>query len=312
MKYPKKLEAGATIGLIAPSSAISQERAKQCRAVIEGMGYKVKMADNLTGNYAGYMAGKGDVRGRWINAMFADPQVDAVFCVRGGDAGSRAMEYLDLELIRENPKIFVGYSDVTSMHLAFTQQCGFVTFHGPMVSSNMVDEFDEETKNSFFHALNAEGPYEFQNPKGFHISVLKEGSSKGGKAEGILTGGNLSLLTASIGTPYEVDTKGKIFFIEEVGETMNRVDRMVYQLRNSGKFKECAGLLIGQFTDCTNKEEPEYTELDCFREALEGLDIPVLANIQSGHDYPMMTLPLGAVCTMDTVNRSISFAAPQR
>ena len=312
MKYPKKLEAGATIGLICPSSAVSAEREKQCKAVIEEMGYKVKMADNLTTNYAGYMADRGDVRGRWINAMFEDPEVDAVFCVRGGDAGSRAMEYLDLDMIRENPKIFVGYSDVTSMHLAFTQKCGFVTFHGPMVSSNMVDEFDEETRAGFFRALNAEEAYEFKNPTGCELDVLKEGKSKGGKAEGLLTGGNLSLLTASIGTPYEVDTKGKIFFIEEVGETMNRVDRMVYQLRNSGKFKECEGILIGQFTDCTNKEAPDFTELDCFRDALEGLDIPVLFNIQSGHDYPMMTLPLGAMCSMDTVKRSISFAAPQR
>lgn len=307
MKYPKKLEAGATIGLICPSSAISAEREKQCKAVIESMGYKVKMADNLTTNYAGYMADKGDVRGRWINQMFADPEVDAIFCVRGGDAGSRAMEYLDLDMIKNNPKIFVGYSDVTSMHLAFTQKCGFVTFHGPMVSSNMVDEFDAETKESFYQALNADEAYEFKNPKGYEISVLKEG-----KAEGILTGGNLSLMSASIGTPYELDTKGKILFIEEVGESLSRLERTTYHLRNAGKFAECAGIILGQFTDCENKDVPSFTEIECYRDALEGLDIPVLYNVQSGHDYPMMTLPFGAKCTMDTAARTISFAAPER
>lgn len=307
MKYPKKLNTGDTIGLICPSSAVSEERVKRCKEVIEGMGYRVKMADNLATDYAGFMADTGEVRGRWINAMFADPEVDAIFCIRGGDAGNRAMEYLDLDMIKKNPKIFVGYSDVTSMHLAFTQDCGFVTFHGPMVSSNMVDQFDEETKKSFFYALNTDEAWEFKNPKGYKISVLKEG-----KASGILTGGNLSLLTASIGTPYELDTKGKILFIEDVGEAINRVDRMAYQLRNSGKLKECAGVILGQFTDCVNKEEPSFTEIESFCDALEGLDIPVLYNVQSGHDYPMMTLPFGAECTIDTEKCSIFFAAPSR
>lgn len=307
MKYPKKLERGAIIGLICPSSGISAGREKQCRQTIEKMGYRVKTADNLTTNYAGYMADKGDVRGRWINTMFSDPEVDAIFCIRGGDAGSRAMEYIDLDTVRANPKIFVGYSDVTSMSLAFTQECGLVTFHGPMVSSNMVDKFDDETKESFFLALNTDEGYEFKNPMGFDISVLKDG-----KAKGPLTGGNLAVLSASIGTPYELDAEGKILFIEEVGESMSRLERMVYHLRNSGKFSQCTGLILGQFTNCDNEDDPSFTVNDCFRDALEGLDIPVLYNIQSGHSHPMMTLPLGAVCTMDTANRSISFAAPKR
>lgn len=307
MKYPKKLQAGATIGLICPSSCISAEREEKCKAVLEGMGYKVKMADNLTTNYAGYMAGKGDIRASWINKMFADPEVDAIFCVRGGDASSRTMEYLDLDMIKKNPKIFVGYSDITNLHLAFNQKCDFVTFHGPMVSSNMVDDFDEETKESFFQALNAEEGYEYKNPKGFEISVLKEG-----KAQGVLMGGNLALLTASIGTPYELDVKDKILFIEEVGENMSRVERMVYQLRNSGKLAQCKGIILGQFTNCGNEDDPTFLQNEVFRDALEGLDIPVLYNIQSGHGNPMTTLPFGAVCTMDTAKKSISFAAPER
>ena len=271
------------------------------------MGFQVKEADNLATNYAGYMAGKGDVRGQWINEMFADPEVDAIFCIRGGDGGSRAMEYVDLDLVKKNPKIFVGYSDVTSLHLAFTQQCGLVTFHGPMVSSNMVDQFDPETRESFFQALNAEEGYEFKNPRGFEISVLKEG-----QAEGVLTGGNLSLLSASIGTPYEVDAKGRILFIEEIGEPLCRMERSVYHLRNAGKFRDCAGVILGQFTSCANKDDAEYTEIDCFLDALEGLDIPVLYNVQSGHGFPMMTLPLGAVCSIDTAKPGIAFAPPRR
>lgn len=302
MNYPKKLKPGATIGIICPSSAISKEREIQCTAVLNGLGYKIKKADNLTANLAGYMAGNGKIRGEWINQMFANPEVDAIFCVRGGDGGSRAIEFLDLELIKNNPKIFVGYSDITSFHLIFNQICDFVTFHGPMVSSNMVDDFDNESKASFFEALNAEDSYEFYNPKGHDIEILKEGTAKG-----TLVGGNFALLCASIGTPYEVDTKGKILFIEEVGESMNRIDRLVYQFRNSAKLKDCAGILLGQFTNCPNKDMTEYTELNIFKEALADIDIPIMYNIQSGHGYPTMTLPFGAHCVVDTKTKTISF-----
>lgn len=307
MKYPKKLQPGDTIGLVCPSSAISRERETAVVKNLESMGYKVKKADNLTTNYAGYMADEGEVRGQWINKMFADPEVDAVICVRGGDGGSRAMEYVDLEIIKNNPKIFVGYSDITSLHIAITQNCDLVTFHGPMASSNMVDHFDEETKASFYEAINADGAYELKNPEGKPVGVMKEG-----KATGQLIGGNLALLSACMGTPYEIDTKGKILFIEEVGESMSRIDRFAYQLRNAGKFKDCAGVILGQFTDCKNDDNPSYMELHCFKDILKGLDIPVMYNVQSGHDYPMVTLPFGATCTVDTTDKSIRFAAPDR
>lgn len=307
MKYPKKLQKGDTVGIICPCSPISLEREKLCIKTLEDMGYKVKKADNLTLNYGGYMAGDGDIRGRWINEMFKDPEVDAIFCVRGGDGGSRVMEYLDFDLIRQNPKIFVGYSDVTSLHVAITQNCGFVTFHGPMVSSNMADDFDEETKVGFFEAINTDREYEFKNPKGMEIGVLKEGFAEGG-----LIGGNLSLLSACIGTPYEIDTEGKILFIEEVNECMSRIEKFTYHLRNSGKLKACAGILLGQFTKCENEEMPRYDVLKCYTDILRGIDIPVLYNIQSGHGHPMMTLPFGAECSIDTSQKLIKFAAPKR
>ncbi|WP_312093534.1 S66 peptidase family protein [Aminipila sp.] len=307
MKYPKPLKPGATIGLVCPSSAISPEREAQCKTVIEQLGFKVKAADNLTSNLAGYMAGDGETRGKWINRMFSDPEVDAIFCIRGGDGGSRSLEYLDLEMIKKHPKIFVGYSDITSFHLLFNQICNFVTFHGPMVSSNMIEDFDDESKSSLFQALNAETPYEFQNPQGYELQVLKEGC-----AEGMLAGGNFALLGASLGTPYEVDTRGKILFIEEVGETMSRIDRLVYQLKNSGKLQDCAGILLGQFTKCPNYNMPEYTELNIFQEALADIPIPVMYNIQSGHGNPNMTLPFGAHCMMNTSTKSICFDKIER
>jgi len=302
MVYPKKLEKGMTVGLVCCSSPISEERVAQCVETIKAMGYNVKMADNLTTNYGGLMADTGKVRGEWVNKMFADPEVDAIFCVRGGDGSSRAMEYVDLEIVKNNPKIFVGYSDITNMHLAFNQKCDLVTFHGPMVSSNMVDGFDEETKESFFTAINAEADFEFKNPAASEIKVLKEG-----KASGQLIGGNLSLLSASIGTPYEMDTKGKIVFIEEVCEPMAKIEKWGFHLRNAGKFKDCAGVILGQFTKITNDSCPEYDEIRNFADILEGYDIPVMYNIESGHGSQIMTLPFGAVCEMDTETKTIKF-----
>lgn len=302
MKYPNKLNKGDTVGIICPSSAISTERIAACVKAMENLGYIVKTADNLDKNYGGYMAGSGKLRGEWINKMFADPQVRAIFCIRGGDGGSRAMEYLDYEIIKANPKIFVGYSDVTCMHLGITQNCGFVTFHGPMVSSNIADDFDQETAASLFEAINADDDYEYKNPAGFDIGVLKEG-----EASGRLIGGNLSLLSASIGTPYEVDTKGNILFIEEVCEPMSKIEKWTYHLRNAGKLKQCAGIILGQFTKVVNDECPEYDVNRCLTDIFGGLDIPIMYNIQSGHGKPMTTLPMGAECIMDTETKMIAF-----
>lgn len=302
MIYPKKLQKGDTIGIICPSSPITEERQAQCVKAIEDLGYKVKPADNLTSNHGGYMAGTGEERGQWINRMFADPEVDAIFCVRGGDGGSRCMEYIDLDVVRENPKIFVGYSDITSMHMYFNQKADLVTFHGPMVSSNIVDNFDDETKKALFDALNGDVKYEFVNPAGIPIQVLKPG-----KASGPVIGGNLSLISAAMGTPYEMDSDGKIIFIEEVDEPLTKIEKWCYHMKNAGKFDKCAGILLGQFTDVTNKYMPEYTVIDCLKEILANIDVPVMYDLQSGHGDKMITIPFGANCTMDTDTKTVVF-----
>jgi len=302
MRYPRKLQKGGTIGLVCTSSGVKTKRIDECVKKMKNLGYKVKIADNLDACYGGYMAGTSKVRAQWLNKMFADPEVDAIFCIRGGDGSSRIMEHLNYELIRLNPKIFVGYSDVTNLHLALNQKCDFVTFHGPMVSSNLVDDFDEETACSLFMALNADDNFEFKNPKGFEIKVLKEG-----KASGKLIGGNLSLLSASIGTPYEPDTEGKILFIEEVSEPITKIEKWACHLRNAGLLKKCRGIILGQFTKVVNDACPSYNEIRCFEDILEGINIPVMYNIESGHGKPMMTIPMGTICHMDTATKTIIF-----
>ena len=302
MLYPKQLKKGDTVGIICPSSAIPSDKIEKVKSCVENMGYKTKLADNLDKVFAGYMAGDGDERAKWVNKMFADPEVDAIFCVRGGDGSSRLMPYLDSEIIKANPKIFVGYSDVTNIHMALNQICGMVSFHGPMISSTMVDGLTDEESTSFFDTINAESDFDYQNPKGYEIKKLK-----GGKAIGNLVGGNLSLLSASIGTPFEVESEDNILFIEEVCEPMSKIEKWIFHLRNAGKLDKCRGIVLGQFTKVENAEEPSYDENEVTLAALRNLDIPVVCNVQSGHGKPMMTLPLGTLCTLDADEGKISF-----
>lgn len=302
MRFPKKLEKGDTIGLICPSSAVTEERAEQCRRAILKMGYRYKAADNLDKSLYGLMAGTGEERGRWVNRMFADPEVDAIICLRGGDGGCRAMEYLDYGLIDRNPKIFCGFSDVTCMHIGITQNTGLVTFHGPMVSSNMVDDWDEESAEGFFSCVNAEGSFSFRNPKGFDIREVRSG-----RARGPLTGGNLSLIAASVGTPYQIDLRGRILFVEEVGEGVSKVEKWMDQIRLSGLLEGCQGILLGQFTHMRQNAAPDYDPVACIAEICGPYGIPIMAGLEAGHGLPNMTLPMGAVCNMDTAAGSIVF-----
>lgn len=150
MIFPKKLVSGNTIGIVSPSSPVPAERAAQAQKALEALGFKVKLAENCSLSKGGYMAGDETLRGQILNDMFADTSIDAIICMRGGDGANRILNKIDLNIVRENPKIFIGYSDITFLHLLFNQACDLVTFHGPMVSSNIIDNFDEETKASFF------------------------------------------------------------------------------------------------------------------------------------------------------------------
>ncbi len=301
MIYPKKLLPGDTVGLIAPCSPISEGEKEACVKAVSDMGFKLKIAPNLTENFAGYMAGSGKVRGDSINEMFADPDVDAIFCVRGGNGSTRAYPYIDLDVVRQNPKVFLGFSDVTTHHLLFNQSCDLITFHGPM-PINMIGGLNEFSRKSLFDCINGDGTYEYKNPDDMPIGVLKEG-----KAEGRVIGGNLSLLSAAVGTPYDPDTRGKILFIEEVSEPITKIEKWLCHLLNAGKLRESAGILLGQFTDMGYRTKPPYTELDIVREILEDAKVPVMYNLQSGHGGPKVTIPMGAVCRMDTASGKITF-----
>jgi len=297
MLYGKKLKPGDTIGLIGPSGTVREAGAvDQAITYMKELGFNVKVGESAHAKY-GYLSGTDEVRARDINAMFADEQVDAIVCTRGGYGTMRMLDMLDYETIRRNPKIFVGFSDITALHVAFLEKCGLVTFHGPMATRWKHEFPDGFTQDAFYRAIMCTEPLgELDNAPGYHARE----TVNPGSAEGILVGGNLSLIAGTIGTPYELNTKDRILFIEEIGERTYCVDRMLTQLRLAGKFEDCAGIVFGDFNDCP-VEYPEFglTLEEVIRDIAAPCGKPIFTGLQAGHVSPKLTLPLGVRCRMD-------------
>lgn len=297
MIYGKKLKFGDTLGFIAPSGAVRTEGAIE-RAVkeTERMGFKVKLGESAGQKY-GYLSGSDEVRARDINNMFADDEVDAIVCLRGGYGAMRILDQLDYELIARHPKIFMGFSDITALHIALLNKCDLATFHGPMAAANWAGSpLDDFSRESMYRALMSTEPVgELRNPEGYPRQTVNPG-----QAEGQLVGGNLMLIASSLGTPWEIDTKGRIIFIEEVGERTYCVDRMLTQLRLAGKFEDCAGVVFGDFADCP-VEYPEFglTLEEIIRDVVAPSGKPIFTGLRCGHCTPKLTLPFGVKCRMD-------------
>lgn len=291
----KRLRKNAAIAVVAPSGPTPEEKTKKGIAFLESMGYQVLPGESVFSKH-GYLSAPDDVRVRDLHWAFADPEIDAVFCLRGGYGTPRLLPLLDYELIRANPKIFVGFSDITALHIAFRQKCGLITFHGPMVGSEMANP-NEYNQSWFWRALTRPVPLgRLQNPAdGSKLECLVPGV-----AEGELVGGNLSLLAATIGTPFEIDTKGKVLFLEDIGEEPYRVDRMLTQLILAGKMNDAAGFVLGEWTDCAPKNpEKSFSLIEVLRDRLAPFGKPVLYNLCAGHGDYNITLPLGVKTRLD-------------
>lgn len=306
MIRPKALKKGDTIGLISASGATPPEKLQPAIASIEKLGLKVVVGETCHARH-GYLAGTDDLRAADVHRMFSDPTIDGIFCIRGGYGATKILSQLDFDMIRANPKVFAGYSDVTALHIAFNQLCGFVTYHTPMPSTEFIrQEMDDFTWQSFMQQVMDKEPNEFYlaNPAAQPMTTLVAG-----KASGQLIGGNLTLVTASLGTPYEIDTRGKILFLEDIDETEQRVDRMLTQLQLAGKLDDVAGILLGAWTECgpENPEKPDHSLSlqTIFEEILVPVGKPILADIACGHCLPTMSLPLGRTITMDADNQRV-------
>lgn len=308
---PRRLRTGDTVGLVAPASVTYESLQLQLAVErLEAMGLVVKIGPHVMDRF-GYLAGTDADRADDINAAFADQQVDAVFALRGGWGASRILPYLDFALIRDNPKVFLGYSDITSLLNAIYAKTGLITFHGPNVMSRWNPFTYQGMRDVIFEAKAAQ----YQNPLVIDDDLVVRDhriqTINSGKAEGQLIGGNLTLMSALVGTPYLPSADGAILFLEDVGEAIYRVDRMMTQLRLSGLLDRVSGIVFGHFTDVKpNPGLGNFSLMDILRQHCEPLQVPCYFGAMIGHVDQQSTVPVGARAEMDADKGVLSLREP--
>jgi len=298
-----RLKKGDTIGLISPAGPESADKIKESIELLKSLGFNIKEGKHIY-DKLGYLAGNDKDRAADFINMFLDPEVDMVLCVRGGYGTMRILPLIDFNIIKLNPKIFAGFSDITTFLNNIALKCNLITFHSPMCNSNFLDN---DTLKSFLDTLmTGYNSFTIKNPEGIPMKSFSDASPIGQ-----LVGGNLSLICSTIGTPFEIDTKDKILFIEEVGEEPYSIDRMLTHLLLSGKLQSCSGIILGQFTKCELSHYEKSLTLDqVIEDRVLSLNKPTLVNLQSGHSYPKLTLPIGAQVKMDCKNKIIQVLDP--
>lgn len=309
---PPALYRGDTIAIIAPASVPNQDAIDRAIARLEEMEFRVKLYGDIYRRW-GYLAGDDETRAEELMQAVSDPQVAAIFPARGGTGITRLLDVLDYSAFRRYPKIIAGFSDITALHAALQTQAGWVTFHSPhpMDGIGAEDGFTDLTARTFWRALLAEN-YGDRHREGYQVPLTEDeragvATLVGGRTRGRLVGGNLSLVAALVGTPYEFDMTENILLLEDIGEEPYRVDRMISQLRLSGKLEVLAGIVLGQFTDCEPAEgKPSLTLREIFDDYFGGLGIPVIENYPTGHTSDNVTLPLGVEVELDADTRKIT------
>lgn len=297
---PGPLRPGARISLIAPASPASEEKIAQAFTNLGNLGFEVKEGVSMR-KRLGHLAGTDAERLADLHNAFADPETDAVWCVRGGYGCTRLLPDVDFDLIRRHPKPFFGYSDVTALHLAIGQKTGLVTFHSPVAAGEYTfgtfRHFMEVVRNGTApYAIHKLVPEEVVPDYPFDPFTIREGV-----AEGELTGGNLSLLAAMCGTPWQPSFKNKLVFLEEVGEQPYRIDRLLTQLLEATDLRKAAGLVLGVFFDCQPKNSDySLTLKDTLLDRLATLGIPALYGFPFGHIPDQVTLPYSINARLDT------------
>ena len=286
---PTLLKPGDTVAIVAASGPCDKQRLAKGVEVIKSMGLRPWVMESCYSRHE-YLAGPGDLRLNDLHTAFAAKDVQGIFAARGGYGAGRLLPYIDYELVRDNPKVFVGYSDVTALHATLNQRCNLVTYHGPMPASDFDKGSDPFTigalKGMVFSAEYGGFPfggYTLENPPGRTLTTIVPG-----RAVGPIVGGNLCVLATSIGTPFELDTRGCVLFLEETNEEPYSIDRLLLQLKQSGKLRDAAGFVLGDFS-------PQA--LGDLHVSIQELIVPegkpMLANLACGHTSPTLTLPLG-------------------
>jgi len=305
---PRVLKPGNTVGLIAPSTAVfDPDTLAAAERTMRHFSLNLRWGEHIR-QRSEYRASVRE-RVEDLHSMFRDPAIDAVFAIRGGYGSEHLLDSIDYGLIRAHPKIFLGYSDITALHLAIQKKAGLVTFHGPVVLSGFTGFTQSYFRKALFETKPigiVTNPAEDNNMRPRHtLRTVRPGT-----ARGRLIGGNMTLISTTLGTPYEIDTRGRILFIEDVGEEPYRIDRMLTQLRLAGKLDSAAGVIWGECEDCRPNDYKAstasiFTLGEVVDNILGDLKIPVLAGLAIGHTSDQVTLPEGVMATLDATKQEL-------
>ena len=295
---PPALRPGDVVGIVAPASNVKREPLEAGCEALRRLGYKPFYFDSIFDQDV-YFAGSAERRARELEEMFVRDDVRAILCARGGYGSNYLLKLLDLKKIKAHPKIFAGYSDLTTLLTYFADTLGLVTFQGPMVAKDFAHA-DGVDLFSWERAVN--GVSEWTLAPDAEVKSLVEG-----EAEGILFGGCLSILVASLGTPYEIRTAGTILFMEDIAAKPYQIDRMLMQLKLAGKLADVRGIVFGEMVDCIQKEDQRYTLEEVVLRVVGGLGVPVAFGLRSGHvSRGNITLPMGVRAGLSVRSRGVA------
>ena len=292
---PPRLKPGNTIGIVAPASPFDRDIFNQGLNVLVSMGFQTFVPDEIFENNR-YLAGSDGHRAGLVMQMFQDPAVNAIVCAKGGFGCLRILPLLDFDVMRTNPKVFIGHSDITALLAAITGKTGLVTFHGPLVTT--LAKAPERTRQSMLAAISSDTHLKVTPGRG---AVIKTG-----RAQGPITGGNLTTLCHLLATPFEPRFENHILFLEDRGEAHYRIDRMLFQMKLAGCFDGIAGLVLGSFEDCGALDGI----FQIFEEHFRDFSVPILAGFDVGHGKQNLTIPLGVDAILDTDNQLLAFDQP--
>ena len=296
---PRRLTPGDTLGLVLPATAeIESDDIAYAKEQLEAIGFKVKVGAHAYDRW-GYFAGHDRDRAGDINRMFGDDGIAGIVCYTGGWGSPRVLPYLDYDLIARHPKVIIGYSDISALLNAIYKRTRLVTFHGPVGGST----FDPYTLANFQRVIMTASPAGLlpapeKKPAEIIDRTNRVIKLASGKASGRLVGGNLTMIASLMGTPFEVDTAGAIFFLEDVHEELYRIDRMLSQLALGGKFDRVAGVVFGRCSQCDYKG-PTFSLEDILRDRFGALRTPAISGLSFGHIDQKLTLPIGVMATLD-------------
>lgn len=302
---PKKLNSKDVIGIIAPgSSPDDHSRIEKGVGYLEKMGYRTQLGKNV-GKTKGYLAGTDSERLSDLHQMFADKNVKAIFCLRGGYGAFRLLDKINYKLIKDNPKIFVGYSEITSLQNAFLQKAGLVTFAGPMVAVDFYEDISPYTEENFWAMITSNKKFgKIKYPQDEKLPSLVKGT-----ASGRLIGGNLAVFAALIGTDYLPNISGNILLLEDIAELPYKVDRMLNQLKFANIFKKAKGIILGRFVDCFEHDPNKKTLTlgEVIDNYIGSLEIPSIYTFPHGHIKDFITMPIGIKIKLNALRGIVEF-----